>query len=225
MLWGLGIVAVVLGLGWLNYRPSTYRYRMTVEVDTPAGPRSGSTVREIKYVPNIPLLTASQFSTRQRGEAVAVDLPGDETLFVLMDTEGHETIRAGFGQGQETDVKKLLDQASADHQVHVYPSRAALRARNIAYPRMVRFRDLADPLSAEWIAPDDLAASFGPGTSLRRITLQIVNEPITNAIPRRLPWRKNFPKQMLSGDRFEEFTKKEAAAHLSAFSFSTEPVK
>jgi hypothetical protein len=70
-----------------------------------------------------------------------------------------------------------------------------------------------------------LDAAFGTGVSLSRITLQMADEPVTNKIPQRLPWRSRFPKGKLSGDRFEDFSKPEAAAHLSAFSFSTEPVK
>ena len=225
VVWGLGIVALLWGLTWLMYRPSTYRYKMTVEVDTPSGPRTGSAVREIKYTPTIPLLTANEFNTKQRGEAVTVDLPGDQTLFVLMDIDGHETIRAAVGQGVETDPKKLLDQANSDRRIYIYPPREQLRARNLAFPRLVRFRDISDPLSAEWVAPTNLETAFGPGFSMRRITLQMVDEPVTNEIPRRLPWRKNFPKGKLNGDRVEYFAKKEAAAHLSAYSFSTEPVK
>lgn len=225
MIWGLGIVALLFGLVWLLYRPSTYRYKMTVEVDTPTGPRTGSAVREIKYIPTIPLLAASKFSTEQRGDAVAVDLPGGQTLFVLMDSDGHETIRAAVGQGVETDAKKLLDQANSDRRIYVFPSRERLRARNLAFPRLVRFRDISNPLSAEMVAPDDLEAAFGPGVSMGPITLQMVDEPVTKEVPRRLPWRKNFPKGKLNGDRIEFFAKKEAAAHLSAYSFSTEPVK
>lgn len=225
MVWGLGIVALLWGLSWLMYRPSTYRYKLTVEVDTPTGPRTGATVREIKYSPNIQLLTATEFTTKQRGEAVIVDLPGGQTLFVLKDVDGHETIRAAVGQGVETDVKKLLDQANADRRVYVYPPRERLRARNREFPQLVRFRDISDPLTAEMVAPDNLAAAFGPGVAMGRITLQMVDDPVTNEIPRRLPWRKNFPKGKLNGDRVEYFAKKEAAAHLSAFSFSTEPVK
>jgi hypothetical protein len=225
MVLGLGIVALLFGLTWWLYRPSTYRYRMTVEVVTPSGPRTGSAVRQIKYIPSLPLLAASKFSTEQRGDAVAVDLPGGDTLFVLMDIDGHETIRAAVGQGVETDAKKLLDQANADRRIYVYPSREQLRARNLAFPRLVRFRDISDPLSAEMVAPDNLEAAFGPGHSMGRITLQMVDEPVTKEIPRRLPWRKKFPKGKLNGDRIEYFAKKEAAAHLSAYSFSTEPVK
>jgi hypothetical protein len=224
VVWGVGIVALLLGVGWLMYRPNAYRYKITVEVDTPSGPKTGFAVREIKYIPTLPVV-ANKFNTEQRGEAVAVDLSAGQTLFVLMDIDGHETIRAAVGQGVETDAKKLLDQANSDRRIYVYPPRERLRARNLEFPQLVRFRDISDPLSAERVAPDNLAAVFGPGVSMGRITLQMVDEPVTNEIPRRLPWRKNFPKGMLNGDRFEVFAKPEAAAHLSAFSFSTEPVK
>lgn len=224
MIWGLGIAALLFGGLWLMYRPTAYRYRLTVEVDTPSGPRTGSAVREIKYIPTLPVV-ANKFTTEQRGDAVAVDLPGGQTLFVLMDFDGHETIRAAVGQGVETDVKKLLDRANADRRVYVYPSREQLRTRNLEFPQLVRFRNISDPLTAEIVAPDDLAAAFGPGVSMGRITLQMVDEPVTREIPRRLPWRQNFPKGMLNGDQIEFFAKKEAAAHLSAYSFSTEPVK
>ena len=52
----LGIIAVivVLGLaaGWMVLQPYTYRYRLTVEIMTPEGLRSGSSVYEGKYVGN-----------------------------------------------------------------------------------------------------------------------------------------------------------------------------
>ncbi|HEX8624051.1 MAG TPA: hypothetical protein VF782_03120 [Allosphingosinicella sp.] len=220
-----GIVAALLaGIYGCAGQGHSYRYRLTVDIETPQGVRTGSTVREIQWIPQ-GSVSATEFTTRQRGEAVAVDLPGGQTLFVLMDTDGHETIRAAVGQGAHGDVKTLLDRAAADREVYVYPPAAALRSLNLSYPRLVRFRDLADPKTAEFVQPDDLASTFGPGVSLKRIALQIVDEPISNEIPKRLPWRTGFPKGKLNGDRFEDFSKREAAAHLSAFSFSTEPVK
>lgn len=221
---GGAVAALLAGLYGCAGQAHSYRYRLTVDVETPQGVRTGSTVREIEWIPQ-GSLSATEFTTRQKGEAVAVDLPGGETLFVLMDVDGHEAIRAAVGQGAQNDVKMLLDRASADREVYVYPPASALRSRNLSYPRLVRFRDLADPKTAEFVPPDDLASAFGPGVSLKRIALQIVDEPVSNDIPRRLPWRTRFPKGKLNGDRFEDLTKREAAAHLSAFSFSTEPVK
>ncbi len=62
---------------------ATYRYRMTVEIDTPQGVRTGSSVIEVATsqgsgVPN------RNLGYRVRGEAVAVDLPARQTVFALL---------------------------------------------------------------------------------------------------------------------------------------------
>lgn len=222
MVWGLGIVALLFGLGWLAYRPSTYRYKMTVEVDTPAGSRTGFAVREVTYVPSLPLLAASGFSLKQRGEAVAVDLQGGQALFVPLQTDGHETIRAGFGQGRETDVKALLDRAKGDRKVYVYPSLPALKAHNSSYPPMVRFRDAADPATVERVDPADLAASFGAGVLLKRLTLQATDEPITSGITTRLPWWQKLSerKARLNGNTSIAVTTNDLADNMGPGDFS-----
>lgn len=54
-------------------------------------------------------------------------------------------------------------------------------------PRLVRFRNINDPtlpiLSSTYdlvaVSPYDLAASFGPGVQLKRVTLQLTDDPIT----------------------------------------------
>lgn len=45
--------------------------------------------------------------------------------------------------------------------------------RRSAYPMLVNFGDLADPASVEEVDPDNLAANFGEGVALRRITVEM----------------------------------------------------
>lgn len=78
----------VLLLGWCTIHDPTptYRYRLTVEVETPEGLRTGSSVievdtRQTRFALNP---SAAGVSERVRGEAVAVDLPGRRTLFALL---------------------------------------------------------------------------------------------------------------------------------------------
>jgi hypothetical protein len=61
----------------------TYRYRMTVVVDTPAGRRSGSSVIQVKMRPG-GLLSGYAYVADYHGEAVAIDLPGGRTLYALL---------------------------------------------------------------------------------------------------------------------------------------------
>ena len=56
------------------------------------------------------------------------------------------------------------------------------------YPMLVTFEDLDDPTSVNKINPDDLAASFGEGVELKRITVQLTDDPVTTGIDERLEW-------------------------------------
>lgn len=47
------------------------------------------------------------------------------------------------------------------------------------YPLLVTFTDINDPTTVQRVDPKDLAATFGPGVSLKRITLEITDEKVT----------------------------------------------
>ncbi|MDR4487070.1 MAG: hypothetical protein R3B83_06040 [Nitrospirales bacterium] len=44
---------------------------------------------------------------------------------------------------------------------------------------LVTFTDLTDPTTVKKVDPENLAATLGPGVSLKRITLEITDEPVT----------------------------------------------
>ena len=194
--------AVTLGLIWyvLAFRPHHYRYRMTVDVETPTGLRTGSAVREMTWLPTAQSFTGNRFTSKQRGEAVAVDLQDGQTLFALLDVNGYETILAGFGPASTLELKPLLDSVAATRKVHAYPSREVLRARSLDYPRFVRFRDLDDPRTVEAVDPDNLEASFGSGVRLRRITVQVTDHPVTSSLLNRLAWLSTIPESRLDSN-------------------------
>ena len=61
------------------------RYKMIVEVETPAGVKSGHAVREVRYIPKSGTFFAEgSVSWKMRGEAVAVDIAPGKTLFALL---------------------------------------------------------------------------------------------------------------------------------------------
>lgn len=171
---------------------TTYRYRMTVEVETPDGVRTGSSVIEVRTYdsPRFPGPEAAGVRSRVRGEAVAVDLPGGGTLFALL--------RGENGQGAENYAWALLPElpnkgATPEARRANYSAlrtverRVELQRDN--QPRLVTFRDISDPKTVEPVDPDDLNKSFGPGYSLHRITVQITDEPVTFTIEQQLPSR------------------------------------
>jgi hypothetical protein len=64
-------------------------------------------------------------------------------------------------------------------------------------PMLVRFRDLHDPRSVERVDPSDLAASFGTGVKLDRMSIEITDAAVTKGIEAVLPWLAGRESQRL----------------------------
>lgn len=195
-----GSVAAVLGgCNWIASPQESLRYRMTIEVDTPQGLRSGSSVIETTYIAGPGIGDASGLITRLRGEAVAVDLPGRRTLFALL-----RSVKDGDGAGYHG---RLFNHALADGAMVEPPltrrfaahewieeRREAQRLKPRLtlppehYPMLVRFRDVDDPTSVEAVDPVALDKAFGPGVRLRRIVLAVTGDAVTTGIEKRLGW-------------------------------------
>ncbi len=81
---------------------------------------------------------------------------------------------------------------------------------NIAWPMMVRFRDLRDPLSVEPVDPDTIG--------VQRIRLETTHDPVTTGIEKRLTWLTALKGGYLSG----RFTSRGSPLGLDGSNFSTE---
>lgn len=175
-----------------------YRYRLTVEVDTPEGLKTGSSVIEVKQ--SLGLAGGSpghsQIYRRARGEAVAVDLADGNTLFALLrsndDIEWAETIAERVAPkiertGGDPRFDRVLGLTQQTQVPRTFPPFGNAKPQT-AYPMLVMFADLDDPTSVAQVDPDDLAASFGEGVSLKRITVELTDDPVTTGIEERLGW-------------------------------------
>lgn len=79
------------------------------------------------------------------------------------------------------------DEPTGSGRLHLNPSLAEMKGR----PMLVTFGDLSDPTSMAEVDPDNLAATFGAGVSLKRITVQMTDDPVTTGIEKRLGWFRN----------------------------------
>lgn len=176
-----------------------YRYRLTVEVETPEGLRSGSSVIEVRQSMGRTAMTGfgKRIDRRARGEAVAVDLPGGRTLFALLrsanDVDWASSVvqelapRIEGEKWEETFDNVLLLEGKVPLPREWVHWHSAMSDRN-AYPMLVTFADPADPVSVALVDPDDLAATFGEGTRLKRLTVELTDDPVTTGIEKRLGW-------------------------------------
>lgn len=216
--------ALLGGCSLLRPIVPTYRYRLTVEVDTPQGMRSGSSVIEVATsIASKLALRPGELGWRVRGEAVAVELPNGKVLFALLSKPGQAEGANQFA------LNALADRSWANEQEFLATVNAAIARRDIAelprvaktsrrrwepappptdpaidYPLLVTFGNIADPKTVAKVDPNDLAASFGPGVRLRRITVQMTDAPVTTGIEKRLGWLPQYYDKMLDGHRLND---------------------
>jgi hypothetical protein len=181
------ITAMLGGCGFFS--PTyTYHYKISLEIETPEGLRTGFAVRQVSWSAGKSVTQeASTASMSHEGEAVVVDLPNGQSLFALMSPDGQETPMLAFGSARQT-----LGSDRSIKELHP-PQQAEVLFGQSGYPRLVRFRDMTDPRTVEKVDPADLAASYGPGFRLKRITAQIVDEPVTVSIGEKLNWLTRAP--------------------------------
>lgn len=203
------VVLMLPGCAFADDKAPDYRYRLTVEVETPEGLTAGSSVIAVEQTlgraGGAP--ANSQLYLRVRGEAVAVDLPGGQTLFALLRSQSNNEWSAGIvaalaprredpDGAPRFDGVLLLD-GIAEVPRFFPPNR--IIGRHSGYPMLVTFGDVDDPTSVKEVDPDDLAASFGEGVRLKRITVELTDDPVTTGIGERLGWLPDYYDKMLDG--------------------------
>jgi len=216
-------------------------YRIIVQVDDNGVSRTGSGVWQFKITENVPLGGRS-YTPRFRGEAIAVDLPGRGTLFVL-------------GQGPSADMSMVAEKlfrkeaeavagpAAERHQLNGAISKMVGQQKEVPCARLtgeagdrlplsfcpflVRFRNPRDPGSVEQVDIANLSSSFGPGVRMKTLLVQITDADVTTGIEARLPWlaAQMKGKASLDGTPFNGINPSQnepTGRRLSAGEFSTE---
>jgi len=179
---------------------ASMRFRVTVEVETPDGVRTGSSVMEVRSAKYVRLTSEERSgSTGLIGEAVVVDLPDGPLFALLVNDEVPPRLARRVVAALDPNV--IGQQSSVETVRRLGASSAELKAAlpREHWPRMVTFADITDPTSVALVDPDNLAATFGEGTTLKRITVQITDDPVTTGIEERLG--QNFFKKWAQANR------------------------
>jgi hypothetical protein len=221
---------LLTGCGLLGTSLPTYRYRLTIEVDTPDGIRTGSSVYEVKTSRTSQFFPASpnHISVKVRGEAVVVDLPNGALFAVVgQDAAGWRMFRANtyhnpgkFGVLDADAIKAFKKNRSKMTLPRNFKPDQPLSGD----PQMVRFADENDPASVVWVDPEQLDQAFGPGIRLRAVYVQITDDPVTTGIEKRLTWLPEMwgKRTSLDGIKRAAIFDNLASTRLGAGEFSTE---
>ena len=220
------LAALVIGDQIRINRPG-HKYRMTVEVETPEGVKSASSI--LAVTPDRGYSRKGQTSTS--GDAVFVDLGGGSNLVALLahlddhkldlDAANYVALRA-----YNAAAGKRVNFNDMSKQTGVVPVQGAV------VPVLVSFSDPSDPSTARAVPPDNAGEVLGKGYRLKGVTAEVVpnglwpidfggplGQPVTRGIVARLPWldrpdgaatalrAAGLPAEV-AGDARETFTRK-----------------
>ncbi|MGD9851764.1 MAG: hypothetical protein AB7T38_10885 [Nitrospirales bacterium] len=174
----LVVMGLSLALCQHFWWPYTWHQKMTVEVEAHGQVYTGGSVVKVTVSDSDPLTKRLGFSSQfgARGEAAFVELPGKRYLFALLDggpaDSGPQTNALNIFKGQlpPSGDERFAILSKSRFKTEIPPSH---------YPLLVTFTNITDPTTVKVVDPDNLAETFGPGVSLKRITLEITDEPVT----------------------------------------------
>ncbi len=194
---GASAVAVAMS-GKSEDKVYLWRYKMTVEVETPEGVKTGSAVREVNFTfkPR-PSYRPHPYhvSYKEKGEAVIIDLGQRGILFATMPSGSHvDVVRAIGGPSPRTIEGSEYYKSLKDKKASLFPEN---------YPWLVTFTNLSEPMSVKLvkggefdvaqqknIPVDNFEQIFGEGVKIKDITVEIMDEPVVWQIEKILPWLK-----------------------------------
>jgi len=175
-------VAGILG-GCALFSGNSYRFKMTVVVETPQGLKTGSSVMQVTAYKTAALTPEEkQGGGGLSGQAVVVDLPSG-SLFVLL-----KMPQAGGSLGAAATLALLPDTQRGNIDAYIAAVKtlggwfadykADLPRKD--WPIMVRFRNINDPKSMQTIDPETIG--------VKRIWLETTSDMMTTGIEKRVPW-------------------------------------
>ncbi len=165
------------------YVSGTWRYRITVEIETPEGLKIGSAVHEVSNSDsNVKILDFPEAGNPAefRGEAVIVDLGGRGKLFALVNSDSYRELYNAFPTSGPSTVEGIKYYNSLKVGASAFLPKQA-------YPQMVTFANYDDPKTVRDVPVDDISSLFGKDVKLKQIKIEITDEPVTWGIEKYLP--------------------------------------
>lgn len=208
----LVVAAIVALLLYLRFGTPVYDWhqKMTVTIETPSGPVSGSSVSAVRWKEHAIKAEGMGWSFGLTGEAVVVDLGPSATrpryLFALLKGAGTYEYMGSVAAASLSGRKGRVINEALFAQIENRRGAAAnpIPVPPIQYPLLVTFADINDPASVRTVDPDNFAATFGSGYALTSITVAITDEPGTKGkVDAVLGWLGSYYDRHLDGNRLE----------------------
>jgi hypothetical protein len=192
----LTLLAVLVIGDQIRINRPGHKYRLTVEVETPAGIKSAGGVMAVTPDRGY----SRKGHTTTSGDALFIDLGGGKNLVALL---AHMDNNAADLDGVNYVALRAYGAAGAQRVSFNEMSRmrGGVPVRGELVPVLATFSDPADPATMRIVAPHDLAESLGSGFRLHGVSAEAISngfwpidfggpfgEPVTRGIEAKLPW-------------------------------------
>jgi hypothetical protein len=192
-------VLVVLGLiGWglLSwFAPTAHvRYELEVTLEVDGEPVTGSVVQEMTIAAfPFDLLPGPRTGRKVSGQALALDLPGRGSLFVLMarycpGTTEWGQCKGGYAYLIDEPCSIKREEGFAAYVRRFKRLNGTCPIAEDQLPVMARFEDPLRSETAQQVLPQDLGTAFGPDVRFVSAGLTFTDVPLSTGIDNRLPW-------------------------------------
>lgn len=194
-----GLVLVVGFIAWVKfiaYPDYSYRYRLTLAIETDGKVHTGSSIIEVIWNGGIPFGDVGPYYESLRGQAALVDL-GERGVIVTALIAPFHTERGIAVWPEGVGAVWLASRAfNVNGGNEVLPQLTRLTGRRDLtpdnMPRLIWFANRDDPNTARVIKAADIPALFGPRARLTAASVEITHDPIVIDIDKKLPWYNDF---------------------------------
>jgi hypothetical protein len=214
---GLALALPSLLAGCSDVDRTSYKYKLTISVDTPTGVKTGSSVVTI-LVSAGRTMFASGGSVKANGEALYLDLgPGQRPLVALLSEDRarrygkDQSIRGMWEENRPTLLllklygdKKQPEDQRVDREVRLSKLRGVRTFDPVDLPQLVTFADPKDPSTVMHVHFDNPSIALQQNVKWKSLTLEVTDEPVTRGLEQKLPWL-NFTKEVLPGKSTNNF--------------------
>jgi hypothetical protein len=201
---------------FVDSESGTWRYKITINVQTPDGIKSGSAVREVSnsFTDIGAGLPEATNKPDIQGEAVIVDLGEKGKLYGLINSGSHKELSTVFPY---TKAEGIADEIR--HYKNLPVGKTGELTDKRYWPQMVTFEDLLDPMCVQAVNKEDISETFGEGYAIDSIMIEVTDKPVTHKIDDTLKFSLD---QIISNWRVLENEEKTIALPLQHFKRQTQ---
>lgn len=179
----------------LAYPTFWWNQRLTLTIGTPDGDKTGSAVisATVNYNPTFGF--PGGVTSKIIGEVTVVELSDGKYIFALLNNPislAKNTFK--YLVLTEKEIKSGKQYNRKYQYFKFWWVRDVMPVKPKSnYPTLITFEDINDPATVKLVDPNDLAATFGEGYSLKEMTLEITDENVEyGVVENTLPWWDSF---------------------------------